>query len=303
VKVETPGKNFQHIKGDGFVQWSAPNRTVIRSKRDEEPRRGIYLKGACDLPALLFIGDLLQGQVKGTVGVMHAGGGIANARADILLQTLDGIPAEHTREVVERLRLIESYFRPVLFEPSFTMKKYRGGTEFPKTVVVLSLVPNILRTIYRHREHGFLVDPGGMWLNRVDEAVGDKVNLKWVRERFTSVGRLSVDEFALLFTRLVGELRQRTGAHLLVTNALTVEPGERTHSYQLRKEPESLRRREFSIRLAELSRDLGFHVIDVDRVLKLHGIDRQLDFAHFPLELGPPIAEEAVRVLRDLEVV
>jgi hypothetical protein len=302
VNDERPATDLEHVAGEGFEQWSGPDLTIIQSTKGPEPRQGIYLKGACDLPALLHVGDLLREEVHGSVAIARGAGGIANARADILLQTLDDIPADDTRDVIEHLELNQDYFQPVLFEPTFRVGG-PAGAEFPKKVVVLSLVPNIIRSVYRHREHGFLVDPGALWLNRVDEAMGDQAKFEWIREHFTSVGRLTLDEFTSLFTRLVTVVKEKTGAHLLVTNVLTVEPGDRTHSFQLRKAPQSLRRRQFCIRLAELSRELDFHIVDVDRVLKRHGITRQLNFAHFPLELGPPIAEEALRILRELEVV
>ena len=74
--------------------------------------------------------------------------------------------AEATEEVSDRLRLRRDYFKPTLFSPGFLIPGFRHLGVFPKTVVVLSLAPNVIRTLYRHRESGFLVDPGGWWLNQ-----------------------------------------------------------------------------------------------------------------------------------------
>ena len=91
--------------------------------------------------------------------------------------------------------------------------------------------------------------------------------------------------------------------HILVFNVLTVEPGDRIHNYQLRRNPEVMRRREFCLALVELSRELGFHIVDIDRVLKREGVDRQVDFAHFPTDLAGPIAADVFDILNTLEVV
>jgi hypothetical protein len=174
---------------------------------------------------------------------------------------------------------------------------------FPKSVVVLSLVPNVIRTLHRHRVHGYLLDPGAWWLDEKGATKGETDVLKWLRKTFTRAGRLTVDEFVESFSKVIIAVREHTGAHVLVFNVLTVEPGFQTHSYRLRPNPDGLRRREFNIALAELSRQLGFHVVDVDRALKRYGIDSQQDFDHIPADAGRPIAVEALRILRELEVV
>ncbi|HEX5095552.1 MAG TPA: hypothetical protein VFX21_06040 [Acidimicrobiia bacterium] len=288
------------VQGDTFVRWSKPRSTVIRSLVNPEPRTGIFLKGACDLPALLLLGELLQGQVRGTVAVFADKGAIAYSRADILLQSLEEIPTEATQELFDHLPVPPDYFRPTLFEPSFTPPHRLG--EFPKTVVVLSLVPNVIRTAYKDRKHGYLLDPGAWWLDEERFAKGEKERLDWIRKRFTTIGRLKIEEFVELFTKLILTVQERLDAHVLVFNVLTVEPGLRVHNYRMRKAPDGLRRREFNIALAELSGPLGFHIVDVDRTLKRYGISRQQDFDHFPVDAGLPIATEALRILRELEV-
>lgn len=297
--------NYKSTRGPGFVEWQGSSFTIVQSTATRQPNTGIYLKGACDLPSLLRAGPLLRDRARGTVAVARARGGISYARADILLQTLEEIPPELTAETRERLRLKEEYFTPSLFDPTFTIAPHSRLGAFPKTVVVLSLAPNVVRTVYRHRDHGFLVDPGGWWLNQsYDQVLREQDRVEWFRKSFQSIGRLSVEEFYDLFAKTVTLVRQRAGAsHILVYNVLTVEPGDQTHNYQLRKHPEGMRRREFCVALAELSQQLGFHVVDIDRVLKQEGAEGQVDFAHFPTELYTPIAREAVRILRELEVV
>jgi hypothetical protein len=293
----------ERIDGDTFTRWNRQRCTVIQSRAQPEPRVGIYLRGACDLPALLHLGELLEPDVRGSVAVMKEHGTIAACRADVILQSLEGIPADETQELFERVpRMPTDYFAPTLFEPTFTPFGLAQLGEFPKSVVVLSLVPNVIRTLYRHREHGYLVDPGAWWLEAENLAKGEKERLDWIRKHFTSIGRLGIDEFVELFTKLLLTIQERLHAHVLVFNVLTVEPGLHVHNYRTRKAPDGLRRREFNIALAELSGPLGFHIVDVDRALKRYGISRQQDFDHFPVDAGMPIAQEGLRILRELEV-
>lgn len=297
--------NWETIRGSGYVQWSGPHFLAVQSTANPKPKRGIYLRGACDLPGLVSLGPLLRQDARGTVALVDAARAIAATRADVLLQTLDELPLEATKEVSDRLRLRRDYFKPTLFSPTFAIPGFRHLGSFPKTVVVLSLAPNVIRILYRHREHGFLVDPGGWWLSQdLDIVMRDPDQLAWFREHFEQVGRLSLDEFVDLFRTVIRLLKDRAHArHILVFNVLTVEPGDRIHNFQLRRNPEVMRRREFCLALVELSRELGFHIVDIDRVLKREGVDRQVDFAHFPKDLAMPIAADVFDILRTLEVV
>src|SRR5205807_4769011 len=128
-------------------------------------------------------------------------------------------------------------------------------------------------TVYRHREHGLLVDPGGVWLSSsLEPILDDPSAVRWFRENFVSVGRIPVEAFVENFTRIIHLLRSQAGAHILVFNTLTVDPGGTVHNYQFVRNPHALRRREFHVALAELSRKLDFPVIDVDHVLKRAGV-------------------------------
>ena len=124
-------------------------------------------------------------------------------------------------EVNTNLRLPPTYFQGTLFEPRFTVSGLPGGqTTFPKTVVVLSILPDLTRTVYRHREAGFLVDPGPAWLNNVKAALEDLSFVRWFNEAFERVGRISVEGFAQNYRRLIPLIRHETGAAVLVFNSL-----------------------------------------------------------------------------------
>jgi hypothetical protein len=242
---------------------------------------------------------LIEENLDGTCCILKDGL-VADSRSDIHLQTLDELPGDATRQVVRRFRLPEDYFRPVLFDPGFTVPAADGPQAFPKSVILLSIAPDVVRNGYRHKEHGFIVDPGGAWLNQSLEAVlGDLSAVASFREEFVPVGRISLEDFVANFTRLITVLKARTGAHILVYNTLTVEPGCRIHNLQYVKNFHPLRRREFVIALAELSRALDFSIVDVDRIAKRFGIPAQVDFGHLAPELNLLIAREVLRILQD----
>lgn len=295
------------ITGETFEHRTGRNYTIVRSRTSPEARRvGIYLRGGCDLPAMFGVARLMRNSVTGTCAIWREPVLISGSRSDFILQTLDGIdPAAEPEidEVSRRLQLYRGYFSSRVFEPTFTIPGVEALGPFPKSVVALSSGADFTRKLYRHREHGFIVDPGGFWLgNSVESALTDPESVRWFAKNFKSAGRMSVDEFRSSFGRLVTEVRARTGAHVVVFNVLTVDPFELTHSYGLVQEPDTARRRDFIVALAELSRSLDFDIIDVDRILKLDGLRGQVDFAHVSEAHFAPIATEAYRVLREREI-
>jgi hypothetical protein len=176
--------------------------------------------------------------------------------------------------------------------------------EFPKSVVVLSIGPDFARTLYRHREHGFLIDPGGWWLNQSMAGVlKDMSSVMWFNKTFAKVGRITVEESMANFTRIIELIRERTGAYVMVFNLLGVEPGDLTHNFQHVKNSNMMRRRAFNLALYDLSQQLDFSVVDIDRLLKRNGVEEQVDFAHWPLERFGPVAQEMFRIMRDREIV
>lgn len=257
----------------------------------------LHLVGGCDVPAMFAMAPLIRDQLSRPIAIIRANSKVSSARADLLLQTLeahDGIEVAR-----RRLELSKDSLRPVVFEPTLDLPSF-AHPPLNIGVVVLSLGASIVRSAYRHREDGYLIDPGGYWLGGTTK-VNPRV-LEWFNDSFEPVGRLSVDEFCLSLDRLVTEIRVRAGAEVIVLNSLTVEPGDRTHNFQVRRQLEGLRRREFHVAAAELARSSGFRVLDVDRVLKSLGIAEQVDFAHFPESRYPDIAAEGVRILREMEV-
>ena len=289
---------------DAYGREMAGEDFVYAESLTPGARRGILLRGGCDLPALFRCISMLRPELQGSICMLKQGNGISDSRADLLLQGLRRVPEDQTAEVTERLHLAPDYFGGDLFNPTFTVPAAPMLGEFDKDVVVLSMGPNLVRTVYRHREHGFLVDPGGWWLNQsMDKVMGNLDNAKWFSQTFESVGKMSVDQFAQDMGQLVKEIKQRTGAQVAVFNVLDLEPGNTAHSYRYVTSRHQFRLREFPTVLDALAHELDFQVVDVDQVVKGAGAGNHIDFAHFPSELEEPVAHEAMRALAALGLV
>ncbi len=294
--------------GKNYILQTGRQFALARARRDpDESRTGVLLNGGCDLATAFTAVPHIAENVRGTVAVANIGTGsvLGSHRTDQLLQTLGPAADLDTDEVTEKLKLTSNYFSPRLFEePDFEIVDHPKLGRFPKTVIVLSVGSDLVRNVYRHRTEGYLVDPGGFWMNKLsDKILPDPEIARWFRENFESIGRIEVEDFQRNLEEIIKTIRQRQGSHVLVYNSLVVDPGSAHHNYQLLPSAHPLRRRQFILALSELSEKLDFHVVDVDRILKLGGVQEQVDFAHVPLSQTAPIGEEVYRILRELEVV
>lgn len=279
---------------------------VVFWEGDRDRRHiGMFMMGGCDLPSIFKAVPLIRRDLEGTCALINSGN-IAAGRSDLILQSLDRPDENVVAEVIEKLGLRTDYFDSPLFEPTFRIPE--PGLEkvdFPKNVVVLSIAADAVRTVYRHKTHGYLVDPGGWWLDGSKKQMLENLDVVgWFREHFESLGRVTPELFYENYSTFLPILKERTGAEVLVFNVLTVEPANPTHNYQLIRNAHTRHRREMNLALFELAREHDLSVIDIDRVLKDVGIrDSQVDFAHYPPECYEPIAREVYRVLKDRSIV
>lgn len=294
-------KQVSKESGPGWVQFSGRRFVIVSESEDfPEPHRGVVLKGGCDLPSVYTAAPLLREGIEGTIAIARHFGGTGGNRADQILQTLDGVSEEEVAETREMLQLPKSYFDPTFFQPTFHVPHMPEAGTFTKDVVILSTGSDVTRQMYRHREHGFMVDPGGWWLNQdLGKVLDDLDTIEWFRKNFVRVGRMSLEEFRKANDRLVREIRSHmNGAHVMYYNQLVLDPANPTHNFQLVNTSHSVRRREFGIALAELSQELGFPIVDIDRILKTLGVEEQVDFAHFPVDRMAPIGVEVHRLMK-----
>ena len=292
-------RGYRLIRSRVERRTNGPDYTVFWSGRRHARQIGLFVRGSCDLGSMFSCPPLIQPQLSGTCCIRFEGA-VWDSASPLLLQSLRGIPAALVTPVIKQLKLPPHYFQAgQLFEPAIPA----GSARFPKNVVVLSIGPDLIRTLYRHREHGYYVDPGGWWFNQGKSTVlSDLAVATWFRRQFENIGRASVDDFLANFGSVVEQVRRRTGARIIVYNALTIEPGSRVYDYRLVRHAFARRAREFNLALVELARRHGFAILDVDRVLKRDGVSGQVDYAHFPPELYPSVAREAVRIMRELEI-
>ena len=295
-----------------FLRWrysamilrtrGAPRYVLFSSGSKQNHQIGIFVRGGCDLPAVFACEPSIRRVLNGTCCIMKEGT-IADSRSDFLLQAYRGLPQEWIEPVIKKLKLRDDHFQTHLFKKNMILPGRNGLGEFPKSVVILSIGSDLIRTLYRHREHGFLFDPGSLWLDQnLDGVLNNLPMADWLHKNFVSIGKISVDSFVENFTEIVRLVRTTTAAPILVFNNLTVEPGSLVHNFQFMKTQPAARRMIFNIALAELSRDLDFYIVDIDRVLKRAGVNTMVDFAHFPAELYPPVAQEAFEIMQDLRV-
>jgi hypothetical protein len=275
---------------------------LFSSAAERDNRIGIFMKGGCDLVAVFFCEPLIRHVLQGTCCMMLEGAA-TDSRSDFVLQTLRELPQEWLEPVTKKLKLRDDHFQTQLFKDNMRLPGKNVPREFPKSVVILSIGSDLIRTLYRDRQHGFLVDPGGWWLNQdLNEVLNDLSVADWFRKNFVSVGKISVEDFAENFTEIVRRVKNETQAPVLVFNNLAVEPGSLVHNYQFIKNHHVARRRAFNVALAELSRKFDFHIVDIDRLLKRAGVSAMVDFAHYPTELSQPVAQETFRIMKDLGV-
>lgn len=263
------------------------------------PRRvGIFGFGGCDLTFLAGAGSMLQPHLDGSLAI-HRDSGVEGARSDFILQCLAGVGGPVLDEVVATLELDPTNFTSNLFDERFAIPDHPRLGTYPKDVVVLSIGADLSRTLYQHRRDGLLVDPGGWWLNAdLTQVLGDLERVRWFSSTFKKLGKISLEAYLDNLGLIVKELRERTGATVIVTNALVVDPGSAAVDYQFANSPATVRRRQFAIGLREAAGDLGFVVMDVDRVAKQVGIAGQADFVHYTADQKQALRHEFVRLVR-----
>lgn len=288
--------NRRRFRRSGFM---IRTDACVIAGRDED-RVGIYAYGGCDLDAIVPAGRSLRGRVPGLTAVVHVGD-IAIGRSDFILQGLESPPAtDELAEVTEMLGLDERHFAATLFEPTFTVPSHEDLGPFRKTIVILSIAPDMVRTMYRHREHGYLLDPGGFWLGSdLGKVLGDLDKVKWFAANFEKIGRIAFEESMVNLERIITALRTQVGAKVIVANALTVDPGITTFDYRLSHSPHTSRRREFVLGLVDLSRRLDFPILDIDSLTKRDGVTGMGDFVHYTAEQRLAIGEHVSTTLVD----
>ena len=142
------------------------------------------------------------------------------------------------------------------------------------------------------------MDPGGFWLGTdMEKVLGDLDKVKWFAANFKKIGRISVEDSMANFERIITLLRKRIGVEVLMANALVVDPGITTFDSRLSNSPHTSQRREFVLGLVELSRKMGFPILDIDSIAKREGVKGMGDFVHYTPDQKLAIGEQVTRIM------
>ena len=178
---------------------------------------------------------------------------------------------------------------------------YPASTQFSRAlfdaecdVFVLSIQPDIMTGLVRHRSDGYLLYPQN-WQS------WPAAEQHWLRSEFAPRHVLDMANSMRNFETIIARIQARSSAPILVYNMSAVVPGESVHCHAGMDDILSTRIRKFNVALAELSQRTGVSVIDVDTVVARAGADRmKFDAVHLTADGCRLVAEEVVRVLDDL---
>ena len=211
----------------------------------------------------------------------------AGARADLVLQTHQAVPAEIVKQGFNLdCDWIKAQFQSGLFSER-------------ADAVVLSLQSSIVDRLWKHREKNYLLCPEGGW-----EEKWNPEQRQWLADTFSPVGLLRADEFEQCFQLLVRTLRERSGAPVLVLNCSSIDPADTVFRYRgVGEDTWSVRAQKFNLALMRISALEGVSIIDVDRILGEMGADRHVsECACYSEEASRVIRQECLRVMEDIGV-
>lgn len=203
-------------------------------------------------------------------------------RSDALLESDGTIPAE----LLERRLPLNPYSAAVQFSQALF--------ETDSDVIIFSLQPDVTTPLVRHQRDGYLFYPYN-W------ETWPSVDTDWLRNEFARVESPDAGTSMNNFARIIGRVRERSAAPILIYNLSSVIPGESVHCHQGFGDIFSTRIRRFNLGLTELSQRAGVSIIDVDTIIARAGADRvKLDAVHLTAEGCRLVAAEVARVLEDL---
>lgn len=177
--------------------------------------------------------------------------------------------------------------------PIATQFGTRLFTEAPD-VVVLSIQPDVMNGLVRHRGDGHLLYP-------YDAETWPASDRAWLTAGYSSEPPLDASQAMANLAGVVARLRDAGDPHILVFNLSPVVPWERVHCYQGLGETLAQRIRRFNLALADLSAETGVSIVDVDAVVARGGAERlKLDTIALTAEGCRRVCEEVVDILDDL---
>jgi hypothetical protein len=254
-------------------------------------RLNLFLKGNLDLRDSLHslrlngdlvwngVNEILRGRFPGTtIRLRHE----TWTRSDALLESEGQPPGElGQRNLPLGPHAATSQFSVALFEQK-------------ADAIVLSVQPDVMVGLLRHRREGYLFYPNNL-------AQWSPFDREWLRATFEPVPRLDVERSMANFRKIVERCRANTDAPILIYNISSILPAEWIHCYAGMDDILSTRIKHFNLGLVELSQKTGISIVDVDRVVARKGADAlKLDGLHLNSAGCRLVAEEVVNILDDI---
>jgi hypothetical protein len=166
----------------------------------------------------------------------------------------------------------------------------------PANTVVLSLVSEST-SLFRHRRLGFSVAMHGIRTSELSDEIK-----AWLRREF-ELCRRSVDEVKKDLRDLCAEVRSRTGARVLMLNAMSSQGTDAVYDYSLFEAPlarhaAGVFHQELNLAVEELQHEGALEVLDVDALaVELGGREGVPDQMHHSGELQTRMRGELMRRL------
>ena len=256
-------------------------------------RRNLFLKGNLDVCDTLF-GQHLTGRTgwNGINQVLRAVSRAVTVRVrhepSIGFAAHADANAAVPRELSDRATLLGPFTPAVQFSDSaFT---------WPHEALVMSVQADLCVPLLRHRTLDYLMHP-------YDLRCWPAADLDWLKSNFIPEPAPGAERSMEDLAHVIDRYRRLSEAPILVFNMSSVVPGETIHSYQCAADATSQRIRRFNCALVDASAELGFSIVDVDRIIAEHGA-RHLKFdpVHFNAEGCRLVCEDVVRILDDYGV-
>jgi hypothetical protein len=207
------------------------------------------------------------------------------ARSDLLLQELEQVapPVVLRREAFE-------HDLDMLVGPS-----ENGRIPGDVDIVVLSLLPEVIESVWAHQDSGYLVDPPVGWKEAWTPRQRD-----WLRANFAPTGLLSADESKGNLIRVIRAAKERLDAHVIVLNCSPLDPDDLTHNYYGLEDTLALRVRKLNLAIMQLSASEGISIIDVERLVAELGGEHVLKALLYSDEAHRAVSQEFLRVVEDI---
>jgi len=162
--------------------------------------------------------------------------------------------------------------------------------------IILSVLGDTANRLYRNNEQAYKFFAANL-------EIWNSNDREWLTSHFSYTNLLEVSQSMESLAKIVERIRSHKDVPILVYNVSSIVPGEDLYNYLGVDETYSTRCKRFNLALADLSRQTGISIVDVDTIIARSGADRlKVDAMHLTPEGYRLVAEEVVRILVDLAV-